>query len=50
LKARRRTRGVGWTASSAELVGEIAQYEDVSRLCFVRGPEGINIGPAERLS
>jgi catechol 2,3-dioxygenase-like lactoylglutathione lyase family enzyme len=34
----------------AELVGEIAQYEDSYRLCFVRGPEGIMIGLAERLS
>ena len=34
----------------AELVGEIAQYEDIYRLCFVRGPEGIIIGLAERLS
>jgi catechol 2,3-dioxygenase-like lactoylglutathione lyase family enzyme len=34
----------------AELVGEIAQYEDVYRLCFVRGPEGIIIGLAEQLS
>ena len=34
----------------AELVGEIAQYEDVYRLCFMRGPEGIIIGLAERLS
>src|SRR3954453_18845742 len=25
----------------AELVGEIAQYEDIYRLCFLRGPEGI---------
>ena len=33
----------------AELVGEIAQYEDVYRLCFVRGPEGIIIGLAEEL-
>jgi catechol 2,3-dioxygenase-like lactoylglutathione lyase family enzyme len=33
----------------AELVGEIAQYEDVYRLCFVRGPEGIIIGLAEQL-
>jgi catechol 2,3-dioxygenase-like lactoylglutathione lyase family enzyme len=33
-----------------ELVGEIAQYEDVYRLCFMRGPEGIMIGLAERLS
>jgi catechol 2,3-dioxygenase-like lactoylglutathione lyase family enzyme len=33
----------------AKLVGEIAQYEDIYRLCFVRGPEGIIIGLAERL-
>ncbi len=39
-----RLRGHG-----AELVGEIAQYEDVYRLCFVRGPEGILVGLAERL-
>src|SRR3954471_20865073 len=34
----------------AELVGEIAQYEDIYRLCFLRGPEGIIIGLAEPLS
>jgi catechol 2,3-dioxygenase-like lactoylglutathione lyase family enzyme len=35
----------------AELVGEIAQYEDIYRVCFIRGPEpGIIIGLAERLS
>lgn len=32
-----------------ELVGEIAQYEDAYRLCFLRGPEGIIIGLAEEL-
>ena len=32
-----------------ELVGEIAQYKDITRLCFVRGPEGIIIGLAEYL-
>src|SRR3954452_4313000 len=32
-----------------ELVGEIAQYEDIYRLCFLRGPEGIVIGLAEQL-
>lgn len=31
----------------AELLDEIAQYEDVYRLCYVRGPEGIIIGLAE---
>ena len=32
----------------AELVDEIAQYEDQYRLCFVRGPEGVMIGLAEQ--
>jgi catechol 2,3-dioxygenase-like lactoylglutathione lyase family enzyme len=36
-------------AVRAELVGEIAQYEDIYRLCFLRGPEGIIIGLAEQL-
>ena len=40
--ARLRTHGV-------ELVGEMAQYKDVYRLCFLRGPEGIIVGLAERL-
>ena len=39
-----RLRGHG-----AELVGEMAQYEDMYRLCFMRGPEGIIIGLAEQL-
>jgi catechol 2,3-dioxygenase-like lactoylglutathione lyase family enzyme len=34
----------------AELVGELARYEDVYRLCYVRGPEGIIVGLAEQLS
>ena len=34
----------------AELVGEIAQYEDLYRLCFMRGPEGIVVGLAEQLT
>lgn len=34
----------------AELVGEIVQYEELYRLCFIRGPEGIMIGLAEELS
>jgi len=33
----------------AELVGEIVQYQDKYRLCFVRGPEGILLGLAEQL-
>jgi catechol 2,3-dioxygenase-like lactoylglutathione lyase family enzyme len=34
----------------AELVDEIAQYEDAYRLCFLRGLEGIIIGLAEELN
>ena len=37
-------------AHGAELLREIAQYQDLYRLCFVRGPEGIIIGLAEQLS
>jgi hypothetical protein len=33
----------------AELVGELAQYEDRYRLCYVRGPEGIIVALAEQL-
>jgi catechol 2,3-dioxygenase-like lactoylglutathione lyase family enzyme len=33
----------------AELVGEVVQYEDSYRLCYVRGPEGIMIALAEPL-
>jgi predicted enzyme related to lactoylglutathione lyase len=36
-------------AHGAELVGEIAQYEDMYRLCFIRGPEGIIVALAEQL-
>jgi predicted enzyme related to lactoylglutathione lyase len=34
----------------AELLGEVAQYEDSYRLCYVRGPEGIIVALAEQLS
>ncbi len=37
-------------AYGAELVGEVVQYEDKYRLCYVRGPEGILIALAEQLS
>jgi catechol 2,3-dioxygenase-like lactoylglutathione lyase family enzyme len=33
----------------ARIVDEVVQYEDVYRLCYVRGPEGILIGLAERI-
>jgi catechol 2,3-dioxygenase-like lactoylglutathione lyase family enzyme len=31
----------------AQLVGEVVQYEDSYRLCYIRGPEGLLIGLAE---
>lgn len=34
----------------AELVGELEQYEDSYRLCYVRDPEGIIVALAEQLS
>jgi predicted enzyme related to lactoylglutathione lyase len=37
-------------AHGAELVRDVMQYEDVYRLCFIRGPEGIIVGLAEPLS
>ena len=37
-------------AHGAELVGEVVQYEDSYRLCYVRGPEGIIVALAEQLS
>lgn len=39
--ARLRTHG-------AEVVGEVAQYQDSVRLCYIRGPEGIFVGLAEK--
>ncbi|KRA21145.1 VOC family protein [Lysobacter sp. Root604] len=40
--ARLRKRG-------ATLVGEVVRYQDVYRLCYIRGPEGILIGLAQEL-
>src|SRR4051812_47291415 len=37
-------------AHGAELLGEVAQYEDSYRLCYVRGPAGIIVALAEQLS
>jgi catechol 2,3-dioxygenase-like lactoylglutathione lyase family enzyme len=39
-----RLRGHG-----AQLVGEVVQYEEAYRLCYIRGPEGLLIGLAEEL-
>ena len=36
-------------ANGAELVGEVAQYEDLYRLCYMRGPAGIIVALAEEL-
>lgn len=33
----------------AELVGEVVQFEDTYRLCYIRGPEGILIGLAQEI-
>ena len=33
----------------AQLVGEVVQYQDVYRLCYIRGPEGLLIGLAQQL-
>src|SRR5438876_7372602 len=37
-------------ARGAELVGEVAQYEGIYRLCYVRGPEGIIVALAEQIN
>ena len=37
------------TKHGAELVGEVMQYEDLYRLCYIRGTEGLLIGLAEQL-
>ena len=36
-------------ALGAELVGEVVQYQDSYRLCYIRGPEGLLIGLAQEL-
>jgi predicted enzyme related to lactoylglutathione lyase len=33
----------------AELVGEVVQYKDAYRLCYIRGPEGLLLGLAQEL-
>ncbi|MBW5481835.1 VOC family protein [Streptomyces bambusae] len=34
----------------AELLGEVAQYKDIYRLCYLRGPSGIILALAEQIS
>ena len=36
-------------ATGAELIGEVAQYEDMYKLCYMRGPAGIIVALAEEL-
>jgi len=38
------------TKQGAELVGEVVQYEDIYRLCYIRGVEGLLIGLAEQIN
>jgi catechol 2,3-dioxygenase-like lactoylglutathione lyase family enzyme len=40
----------GLRARGSELVGELVNYEDSYRLCYVRGPEGIIVELAEQIS
>jgi catechol 2,3-dioxygenase-like lactoylglutathione lyase family enzyme len=44
------TAVAGLRARGVELVGEVVRYEDLYRLCYVRGPEGIIVMLAEPLS
>jgi catechol 2,3-dioxygenase-like lactoylglutathione lyase family enzyme len=37
------------TKHGAELVGEVVQYENMYRLCYIRGTEGLLVGLAEQL-
>jgi catechol 2,3-dioxygenase-like lactoylglutathione lyase family enzyme len=39
----------GLRARGAELVGEVVQYQDLYKLCYVRGPEGIIVELAEKI-
>jgi hypothetical protein len=50
VHSRKRRRHVArLRANGAELVGEVAQYEDKDRLCYRRGPAGIIVSLAEEL-
>ncbi len=37
------------SARGAQLVGDVVDYQDIYRLCYIRGPEGILIGLAQEL-
>lgn len=36
-------------ARGAKLVGDVVRYENAYRLCYIRGPEGVLVGLAEKL-
>lgn len=38
------------TKQGAELVGDVVQYEDIYKLCYIRGTEGLLIGLAEEIN
>ena len=40
----------GLRAHDTQLIGEVVQYEDKYRLCYMRGPAGIIVALAEELS
>ena len=42
-------RRIAFSKRGAQLVGEVVQYKDVYRLCYIRGPEGLLIGLAQEL-
>jgi hypothetical protein len=43
-------RLIGSANAARSLVGEVVQYKDTYRLCYIRGPEGLLIGLAQELS
>jgi hypothetical protein len=49
-RATKKENHAGLRAHGPELVGDVAQYQDSYRLCYVRGPEGIIVALAEQLS
>ena len=49
-RVRRHLSNLRVLAFGAELVGEVVQYGDSYRLCYVRGPDGIVVALAEQLS
>ena len=44
-----RLLGTHAVVNGAQLVGDVVQYQDIYRLCYIRGPEGLLIGLAEEL-